>query len=258
MSRKMKRCIFLNSMNDTLQLLDELLSHDSGSRIFFPLARLYRKQGNSSRAIEIVRKGLEAHPDYLEARLLLIELLHDSGACGEAEEIAQSIHLKLFEYAKFWTSLRSFFAKSDFSELLLASFMFEQAAKGARTDLLSLLRGGMMHYADSLDITDSVVYEPDDDLDADEVTQICINSGIKTKTMAKLLASQGEYQQALTIYDELIAKCSDSEEEAELCAYRARVQNELAFTNVPGSDHSSKIYNLLDSLASRLEKKTSL
>lgn len=73
-------------MNDTFQLFDELLAHDPGSRIFFPLARLYRKEGLMDRAIEIVRKGIEYHPDFLEAQLFLIELLSEAGLREEAVE----------------------------------------------------------------------------------------------------------------------------------------------------------------------------
>ena len=109
-------------MNDTLHLFDELLEHDSGSKIFFPLARLYRKQGHLLRAIEIVQKGIEHHPDYLEAQLYLIELQCEAGDTLAAENKASSVFSKLLSYEKFWVCLRAHYAKSQHSDLALASF----------------------------------------------------------------------------------------------------------------------------------------
>jgi tetratricopeptide (TPR) repeat protein len=252
---KTKQCTFLNNMHDTLQLLDELLAHDSGSKIFFPLARLYKKQGNTSRAIDIVRKGLEFHPDYLEAQLFLIELLHDVGAYAEAETIARDIHAKLAAYGKFWTSLRSSFSRSEQADLMTASFVFEQATTDQVVDLFALLRSGISHYLDTTTHFNAIVHEPENDLDAEEVAQLCINSGIKTKTMAKLLFTQGEYAQALRLYDELINICADSTERAELISLRTHVRHASGTHDAPESDRSTKLYHVLNSLAARLEQK---
>ena len=254
---KMKQCIFLNNMNDTLRLLDELLEHDSGSKIFFPLARMYKKQGDTARAIAIIRKGLGFHPDYLEAQLFLIELLHDSDANGEAETIAQSIYAKFSHYGSFWTTLRSSFAKSDRSELIVAAFLFEQASKSQKVDFFSLLESGISQYSEAAVAPFSAIQEPENDLDAEEVTQICINSGIKTKTMARLLLSQGEYEQSIRIYDELIGTCADPTERAELVGLRSHAQCASGLQNVQEPEQNIKIYKLLSTLADRLEQRIS-
>lgn len=99
----------------------------------------------------------------------------------------------------------------------LLFFVFEHATTDQVVDLFALLRSGISHYLDTNDHSNAIVHEPGNDLDAEEVTQLCINSGIKTKTMAKLLFTQGEYAQALRLYDELIAVvCADPTERAEL------------------------------------------
>lgn len=243
-------------MHDTLQLLDELLAHDSGSKIFFPLARLYNKQGNAPRAIQILKKGLEFHPDYLEAQLFLIELLHETGANVEAEDVARAIHEKLATYGRFWTSLRSAFAKSEQDDLLTAAFVFEQAAANRPVDLFAVMRAGISHYLDTMSPPDAVTREPEEDLDAEEVAQLCINSGIRTKTMAKLLSSQGEHEQAVRIYDELIAACDDPVERAELTGLWTGARKKIGARDIPESGQNAKLYQLLNSLADRLERKT--
>lgn len=257
MLQKMKQCTFLNNMNDTLRLLDELLEHDSGSKIFFPLARMYKRQGDTARAIEIVRKGLGFHPDYLEAQLFLIELFYDAGADAEAESIAQSIYAKFSQYGAFWSILRSSFTKSDHPELIVAAFLFEQVSKNQVVDLFSLLRNGIDHHLETIADSAVAIHEPETDLDAEEVTQLCINSGIKTKTMARLLSSQGEYAQSIRIYDELLHASADPTERAELISLRLHAQHASGMQNVQESEQNTKIYKLLNSLADRLEQRIS-
>jgi len=242
------------NMNDTLRLFDELLEHDSGSKIFFPLARMYRKQGQTQRAIEIVRKGIENHPDYIEAQLYLIDLLSEVGDGAAAEARAQTIFSKLMTYEKFWTCLRSHYAKSQQSNLALASFLIEQSSHGEEVDILKLLNFGVAHYSEML-AANAPASEPEEDLDADEVAQFCINSGIKTKTMAKLLAAQGEFAQAIKIYDDLLESAGGEEERRELTALRAAAHKELGSEPDPEAEKHSKLFFVLNSLADRLEQK---
>lgn len=241
-------------MNDTLHLFDELLEHDSGSKIFFPLARLYRKQGHTQRAIEIVQKGIEHHPDYLEAQLYLIELLSEVGDTAAAENKAYAVFSKLLSYEKFWVSLRGHYAKTHQADLALASFLIERSARDEDVDLLKVLNFGISHYAELIS-TESPGVEPEQDLDAEEVAQICINSGIKTKTMAKLLAAQGEYAQAIRIYDDLLEGAIGEDERKDLTLLRAQAHQELGSQPDPEAEKNNKLYYVLNTLADRLEQK---
>jgi tetratricopeptide (TPR) repeat protein len=240
--------------DDTLLLFDELLEHDSSSKIFFPLARLYRKQGHLDRAVQIVQKGLEHHPDYLDAQLFLVELLHEQGNFTGAQSKAMALFSKLQEYDKFWFSLRSHFASLQRTNLGLAAFIIERSASGHEIDLSKLLTAGMGHYAEECSVIPGTS-EPEADLDAEEVAQIFINSGIKTKTMAKLLTAQGEYAQAVKIYDELLVNTQDEAERVELESLRETAQKELRGVEEPADDKNAKLYRVLNSLASRLEDK---
>ena len=241
-------------MNDTLALFDELLEHDSGSRIFFPLARLYRKQGYTRRAIEIVQRGIEHHPDYLEAQLYLIDLLCEAGDEAAATSRAQAVLAKLLPYEKFWLRLREHYVRSSQPDLAMAAFVLERNAHGESVDLGKLLTCGIGHYTEVLAVSD-VPVEPEKDLDAEEVAQFCINSGIKTKTMAKLLSAQGEYEQAIKIYDDLLEAASTDAERAELGALRDKAYAELGSVPDPEAEKHNKLFLVLNSLADRLEQK---
>jgi tetratricopeptide (TPR) repeat protein len=242
-------------MSDTLHLFDELLEHDSGSKIFFPLARLYRKQGHVQRAIEIVQKGIAHHPDYLEAQLYLIELLNEIGDSAAAESKAHSIFSKLMSYEKFWICLRAHYAKSQQSDLALASFLVERNAHGENVDIVKLMSFGIAHYSEMI-TSSAAVTEPDKDLDAEEVALFCINSGIKTKTMAKLLVAQGEFAQAIKIYDDLLENAASDEERTDLLDLRAIAHKELGSLPDPEAEKHNKLFHVLNSLADRLEQKS--
>lgn len=57
----------------------EVLSLDPDSRIFLPYARLLSELGQTDEAVDVLKTGLAKHPEFLEARLFLIELLLASG-----------------------------------------------------------------------------------------------------------------------------------------------------------------------------------
>lgn len=247
----------MNSMMDILNLLEELLEHDPGSKIFFPLARLYRKQGDTHRASEIIRKGIIHHPDYLEAQLFQVELLHEIGVEDEAASVAGSVIEKLLGYERFWMTLKQSYLVGTKSNLALAAHIFEREARNEKVDLMSLCGAGLEYQAMQplSDVQQSE--EPEFDLDADEVTRFCLNSGIKTKTMAKLFASQGEFSQALEIYDELLSGSVGENERMELTRLRNEVHAQLMPSDVAGVDKGKKLFHMLNSLATRLEGRTS-
>lgn len=244
-------------MKNTLHLFDELLEHDPGSKIFFPLARLYRRHGYIQRAIEIVQKGIELHPDYLEAQFFLIELLYDTGDANTAESHAHELFQKFLVYEKFWFALQSYYLKKNQDDLHLGTFLINQRANQGRVDLLKLLASGIAHYSESKNSTDSSK-EPEHDLDAEEVTQFFINSGIKTKTMAKLLAAQGEHSQAIAICDELLSISTNTSETTELKLLREQSLQFLQELDKFQTDKTTKLYKVLNNLATRLENRASV
>lgn len=243
----------MNMIQNNIDLLDELLDQDPGSTLFFPLAKLYRKHGDSAKAIEVIRKGITNHPQCLEAQLFLIDLLQEQQRHEEAATAAAAVFSQLQSSSTFWHALHNFFSQQQRYDAAFAAFIFEQATQQEPIDFFSLLHGGVENYAQHVPHALSVHNEPEFDLDADEVTQFCINSGIRTKTMAKLLAAQGEIAQAVSIYDELLAGYHNPHERHELEELRNQLQPPSKSS--PDESAQKKLSHFLNKLASRLESK---
>ena len=63
----------------------EVLDLEPGSKVFLPYARLLLELDRADEAVSVLRDGLGRHPEFMEARLLLIDVLHKRGehaACG--------------------------------------------------------------------------------------------------------------------------------------------------------------------------------
>lgn len=82
-----------NGRSEKAKWYQEVLSLDPNSRIFLPYARLLAELGRTGDAVDVLKAGLGKHPEFLEARLYLIELLHlagqDASAGLEAEGIIE-------------------------------------------------------------------------------------------------------------------------------------------------------------------------
>lgn len=66
-------------MNDKIAWYKEVLELEPGSKVFLPLARLLADAGEPAQAAAALRQGLTSHPDHAEARLLLVQVLAESG-----------------------------------------------------------------------------------------------------------------------------------------------------------------------------------
>jgi len=59
--------------------LESELARDPSPRIFAPLAEAHRLAGRFDTALEIARRGIEAHPDHVGIRIVLARAVVDSG-----------------------------------------------------------------------------------------------------------------------------------------------------------------------------------
>ncbi len=74
-----------------IEKLERRYAENPDGRFFAPLADAYRKAGNVTRALELVRAGLGKHPDYLSAHIVLGRCLLDKGDDAEAEQTFRSV-----------------------------------------------------------------------------------------------------------------------------------------------------------------------
>lgn len=91
-----------NSRPEKALWYQEVLSLDPASRIFLPYARLLSENGRRIEAIEILRAGLARHPEFLDARLMLIDLLHAAGQDAAAGQEASGIIESLSRCSALW------------------------------------------------------------------------------------------------------------------------------------------------------------
>ena len=80
----------------------EVLELEPNSKVFFPLARLLADAGERDEAMALLERGLERHPEYLEARLFRIELLFQDGRKEECNAEIARLSRMFASYAGFW------------------------------------------------------------------------------------------------------------------------------------------------------------
>jgi len=187
-------------MKTKIKWFKEVLELEPGSKVFFPLARMYYEDGLIDEAEETLLQGLERNPDHLEARFLLVEILDRQGEPIRAADEVGAITKVLSRYPAFWKTWSETAAPQSRDAAMALSFLAanfqgrpiswsQVIAKG----LDALVGDGPVHAA-MPEPTD----EPEAEADEGPTT--------RTRTMADLLAEQGDYQGALDIYEELLVK----------------------------------------------------
>ena len=79
-------CVEPCLMMEKIEWYQEVLKLDPDSKVFFPLAKLLRDSQQPDKAIEVLRAGLQHSSVFLEARLLLIQILFEQSRAGECSE----------------------------------------------------------------------------------------------------------------------------------------------------------------------------
>lgn len=85
-----------------IELYREVLEIEPNSKVFFPLARLLAEQGDDDEAVRALTRGITFHPDHLEAKFFLIELLTRLGREGEADAVFADVGSLLSRYPSVW------------------------------------------------------------------------------------------------------------------------------------------------------------
>ena len=75
-------------MMEKIEWYQEVLEIEPSSKVFFPLAKLLLGNKQTQEAIAVLRQGLDRHPEFFEARLMLIDLLQqERDAAGASSEV---------------------------------------------------------------------------------------------------------------------------------------------------------------------------
>ena len=272
-------------MKQKIEWYREVLDLEPNSKVFFPLAKLLAHDGQTHEAVITLRQGIVRHPDHMEAHLLLVELLLSVGPADLLAEEVDKIASLLEAYPRFWEAWADRYAKNSTKRDagLALTFFATSMQKGAISwaEIIEYGLKGVLGLTvtvpspsppgDALPIVAASVAalqhssEPDvhatsDDEEAEEPFSL------RTKSMAEILAEQGDVAGALDIYQELISAAPA----AEKVLLRARVdelslrmqttQQQPEKTEVAGEAKPpggrSRIADMFEALAQRLEAKS--
>jgi tetratricopeptide (TPR) repeat protein len=299
-------------MASKIELYREVLEIEPNSKAFFPLARQLAEDGRVDEAIEILGRGIGFHPDHLEAKFLLIDILTRQGREGEAEAVFTDVGTLLARYPSVWL-LWSRAAAARSRDPSLAMLFLGQYFQNESLTWTEVLERGLRSLsqaasgpaireiprptpAEPTPEPEFPTCRPEPDAGApplrgvQEVMELAAEmlpepeasapraaakpgkareTGVRTRTMASLLACQGDMAGALAIYNELIEAAAPGPERDELMAQVAALApnsggaspagpapDDAPVPTAPAQKGASKLISLLEALAGRLEARS--
>lgn len=293
-------------MTPKIEWFQEILEQEPSSRVFFPLAKLLFESGDVTKALETLRHGLEHHPDFLEARLFLIHLLYSIGDMEGCSSESILIANLFNQYPDFWAAWGQSGAQAggDFGlymglistlvlypDLTLKEFL-SYGLKG----LSERKSTELSHYSNTINSLSSLqttpqpsdIFQSSSDIsnimDIEEVSDseepffdrpedmAAVSKSnddsfpVCTRSMAEVLAEQGDIVSAIKIYQELESQATNHEEivslqtrKVELSEMLAQARNASSFSNSTMNsyniNHQAEVIAMLEALVTRLEKR---
>ncbi len=311
-------------MMEKIEWYQEVLKLDPDSKVFFPLAKLLRESQQPEKAIDVLRAGLERASVYLEARLLLIQLLFESSRKEECAAELSAVTASLEAYPAFWEVWAENVAPRN-RDLALAIRLMASTNRHPERSLSLILESGLGILEDvrrtfsgtqppppsvsaegetysssveedapSLPIPDILpcgavreragddglaalarpeaeeTFPPCADEEPTEETSEEAEPTLRTRSMADVLAEQGDVAGALEIYQELEAAAPTPEEARELHDSVVTLASRIARNGGEGAENPGEdgtgpffvdrgeprhLMALLESLADRLEAR---
>jgi tetratricopeptide (TPR) repeat protein len=301
-------------MVNKIEFYREVLEIEPNSKVFFPLARKLAEQGDAADAVAVLERGIAFHPDHLEAKFLLIELLTGLGRENEADKVFSDVGTMLSNYPSVWLlwSREAAHRSKDpsLAMLFLANYFQNKSLTWAEVmerGLESLRRAAAPVCDEKPEgaAASSAMPQPQPEprpeekpdasapqlrgarevmelaasLDAPEEAPSKAKSrggkgqqgaGVRTKTMAALLAEQGDTAGALAIYDELHKSAPSAAEREDIAARMAALApgdkaaspaDDNAAPPAQGPDapgkpkSAAKLVSFLEALAGRLDAR---
>ncbi|WP_300157522.1 tetratricopeptide repeat protein [Solidesulfovibrio sp.] len=317
-------------MASKIELYREVLEIEPNSKVFFPLARQLAGEGREGEAADVLFRGIAFHPDHLEAKFFLIELLSRLGRSGEADAVFADVGGLLARYPSVWL-LWSRTAASRSKDPALAMLFLANYFQDESLTWAEVMERGLRSLRQAepavpvgtpvaVSTATAAAVEPvreapaapavpqpapaaetvsapgEDSLSlrgAREVMELAadlapaapepVDKGrgkaakgrdavVRTRTMAILLANQGDVAGAREIYDELLSHLPPGPEREEIAALMAGLDagrvsgHDAAATAAPepaaGDDDGprkapgpAKLVSLLEALAGRLDAR---
>ena len=253
-------------MKQKIEWYQEVLEIEPNSKIFFPLSRMLLKDDRPDEAIAVLRQGVGRHPDHVEARLFLAELLYSTGKVIELQQEIAVLSDLFKNYPGFWRAWgEKLFDEDSTRDAGLAAIFLAAFLQNLPVSWAGVIEHGLKnlvgespgrpsakateahpltqelprhekarepeaapppaaeppvareiapetHEAASIVLPETSFEENEDDVD-EPIT-------LRTRSMAEVLAEQGDIAGALDIYNELLAAAGSESDKKDL---RARV-----------------------------------
>ncbi|GHU92003.1 hypothetical protein AGMMS49925_08870 [Deltaproteobacteria bacterium] len=320
-------------MTEKIKWYQEVLELEPNSKVFFSLARLLATDNRPDEAADVLKHGLERHPEFLEARLFFIELLYKAGHRPACMEQVNKISRVFSGYTDFWQAWAACLSSLGGSRDVAAVLRLVAAHfKHNDLSLHEVLNCGIAAILNQLEpdttaenaafktVTAPLPPEPSDSVDggpelaaeqpvtpAETTPEIAVHPAdaqlpaadaaapptkqkspsasalpdnilltekmditeerfsLRTRSMAEVLAEQGDIKSALDIYQELAASAVTREENADLnqriATLNAKLGNAPTTDQTQSSDLSEsssgkdKLISMLEALAERVETR---
>ena len=313
-------------MMEKIEWYQEVLEIEPSSKVFFPLAKLLLGNNQTQEAVAVLRQGLDRHPEFFEARLMLIDLLQQERDTTGALNEVRALGSKLAAYPGFWDAwaqsvsdtgadkdmaaalrlLAAFLRHSDLSwadiinsglaalaggpvappapqplpkqpeqpvepEALIPEIPVVAAMDDEPEDLapepVEPFKSALDDVADipvdvpppaplQMEIPEDAAHEEDDGEDE--------QFSLRTRTMAAVLAEQGDYAGAKDIYEEILSATTDPDLRGDLEGRIADLAGKIKSGHATASPDivdenpdqgKNKLIQVLERLAGRLETR---
>ena len=130
-------------MMEKIEWYQEVLELEPSSKVFFPLAKLLQSNNRPGEAIATLRQGLDRHPEFFEARLMLIDLLESTGQSDSALEQVERLGSKLDLYPGFWQAWAGVCEQQGQANVSVALRLLAAFLSGREISLVDILQNGL-------------------------------------------------------------------------------------------------------------------
>lgn len=130
-------------MNQKIEWYQEVLDLEPASRVFFPLARLQVQDGQNHAAVKTLLHGLENHPEHVEARLLLIDILFQQKTFQDLLPQVERITTLFGRYPGFWSAWADHLRASGEPDAAMAMAFFSACLRGEKVTWGDVIQSGL-------------------------------------------------------------------------------------------------------------------
>lgn len=131
-------------MQEKIKWYQEVLELEPGSKVFFPLARLLSDTGQIDAALQTLQHGISRHPEFIEARLYLIDMLFRHQRSEQCNAQVAELTGLFSSYTGFWQAWGAYLAhNSKDTEISLALSFLAASFQNDKLRLADIFAQGL-------------------------------------------------------------------------------------------------------------------